>query len=403
MTETKSEVRDETEFKSIKIHDTQVMVFTDMEPDDMHGIYGACKMLPKCDRIYGFVVGEGNAPIKVRRMTRYCELLQKEKLLPLVQPKVILGLSSSKLFSRDGAEFNMQETKSDKEKQDVAAVMKQFKEDYMWFLNGTKNPVLWILKPPRELLALWVEAKSQGTVKDWFGNTTVVMYGSFNLRNILDRNDAEGSRKRIYEFLASFKQVYLYESFHATGSKNSIDASNMPALFKTLNESKSEYLAATSRLVRVWNECNLDNCNKACQGMLEKYKGSVEELSKNKADKTQYDRKLKAAKDIAANISSQMVLADQAMLMLHYYLVQSAAASAQPQGPPGGLVEKTFAIAAVPVTMTIDNDGYTVPVRIAADSQTKTNLYLYMSGAAEADDASWKFLEIIMRGNYVSP
>src|SRR5690349_24118120 len=150
----------------------EVILFTDLEPDDVMAI---AILLKFGVNIRYVVVGEGNANIKVSRMRRYCELFG-------MPSQVIQGFASNKLFAKDGCEF------SDLVVEEGVYNREQFMESISDFLEIAPNPVFICLKPPRELLDCFEELKHK------LGLITGLFYGGFNFRTLISENAENASK-----------------------------------------------------------------------------------------------------------------------------------------------------------------------------------------------------------------
>ncbi|AYV86502.1 MAG: hypothetical protein Sylvanvirus1_98 [Sylvanvirus sp.] len=212
-----------------------LMILTDLEPDDLIALLLIKDKLAQAKSIM-FVVGEGNAMLKAARMSVYVEMLE------LSNCSVIRGCSSDKEFEADGLELFSPEyiahvrSRKDEYKVDFTKILTFLKE---------KKPFVLSLKPPRELIHLW---KEDPTV---FHGIVMAGYMSFNIRCLFQQH----SHELVAEFLHSFQRVFFYETFLATGEKNSVDTvRSLPRCVK--------------KQIQLWNrhiqqECveTLNNCN----------------------------------------------------------------------------------------------------------------------------------------------
>jgi hypothetical protein len=314
-----------------------------MEPDDMLAIL--LFALSGKFVLHGVVVGEAKAAAKVTSMCRYLRLLRADKTTEhFVTDKVIVvqGTDSKADFPDVGKEFNddkqsteKQTTEGDTAEGKWPTVLDSSPSTYKTvlsaFLSNAQPASLVILKPPRELIRVWRD------ITKGLAEATLYMYGSFNIRCLLDRQRAKESRAEIIALLTAFKLTMVYESFQATGSLNSMTPTNMPTFFKAFQAHKHPVAAAIRKLIGLWNAFNLADCRDTCKALLAKHGGSEEAVLAS-TDGPQYKRNKKAADDIEPNKATQMVLAD------------SGLAACMCRGdPPKG-----------PFTMTIGEGAYTV-------------------------------------------
>lgn len=183
---------------------TSVWVETDLEPDDVLAI----RLKPLCHANW-YVVGEGNANTKYNRMKKYCQLLNNTSAI------IIYGMNSSKPFPNDGKEFDVLPN-------DIPSNINYL--DNFIALSKCKNPIMFSLKPMKELLHEF--AKNKDLIKSLVKNIELYLYGSFNIRSILTEH-----KGNVIELLQNFKKVCIYESFYATGEQNSINKLNFPILY----------------------------------------------------------------------------------------------------------------------------------------------------------------------------
>ena len=212
--------------KTIEAARQDVMVWTDLEPDDVIGIWVALALGGRGRiRLCGIVVGEGDVQRKVQRMEQYVRMLREAKLIDR-DPLIIAGIGTAHRFARDGAEFDKLSATVAPAVAPVAAVQAALE----LLVAVSDHPTLWLLKPPRELLAMHPAMASK-----LLAHCEVLAYGGFNFRSVLDRQRPDESRAALYAMLGACKRVVLYESFHATGQVNSATPATMPLMFKALD------------------------------------------------------------------------------------------------------------------------------------------------------------------------
>lgn len=131
------------------------------------------------------------------------------------------------------------------------------------YINLNKDrPTMIILKPFRELMKHYYychdanQSQKLEKLEKLLSQVTLWIYGSFNFRCILDSY----SNVQVEKVLKTFKNVYIYESFLATGEQNNINSVTMPKFFATYNleMQKSEYVQNLHRLIFNWNQCILE-------------------------------------------------------------------------------------------------------------------------------------------------
>lgn len=374
-----------------------VVALTDLEPDDVLALYVALRLAAKRVRLRALVVGEGtDVTIKVRRARKYLAALEAEGLLSrAADVRVVAGLASKERFAGEGKEWGLspQDAGHADEKGDGTLA-----ELWDTFYATAKRPVLWLLKPPRELLLLLASLSSfpssatdkddtnkdeVARCKERWARTEVLLYGGFNLRCVLSRSQPRESRAALATLLAAFKRVVLYESFHATGDQNNLSPDNAPSFFARLKAAVAArpngYLAALCRLVRQWNDSiaagSLDTCLELLAQHVPDPPKNRDELAErldkegdckgvsldgwDRAASAQFRRNAKCALQVRQAADSQMVLADQALLALQYGSAYSR-------------------VCPTPVHWTLNDAGYTVYEPCAA---TATNTFAFAHSA----------------------
>jgi hypothetical protein len=211
---------------------------TDLEPDDVMANY----FLNKFADINYSVVGEGSAKIKYARMTEYCKQLGSNAT-------VLCGQDSKKEFKNDGAEFsNLNVT-------NVSYDKNQYVETVKKYIENSNNPIIVFLKPPRELI------DNLETLKPYLSKATAYFYGGFNFRCIMWQYNKE----IILEMLNSFKSVQIYETFHATGSNNSLNQNDKEVYDAYFQNKNNAYIDTLTKLTNLWNTHLVADCVKTCE------------------------------------------------------------------------------------------------------------------------------------------
>lgn len=330
----------------------EIWLETDLEPDDLFAIYLLAKKqyAPKY-----IVVGEGKSITKCARMSRYISLLQEEKLLPKdYNCTIIKGIDSKNIFPDDGKEFkdlNLDNDGIDYLSHDFyPALVKKY-------ISESNNPIMVMLKPPRELVNCSEEIKSE------ISKVTSYWYGSFNFRSVW-------AHLHILEsLLKQFKSTYIYESYHATGSQNSMQPNNSPITWNNLRNSNSSYIKMLLLVVSFWNNYKTTNCKEICGNILKKLGISIDfneiadlttdqitklldEKNADLSDRDKLHRNIKIYKSTSSYPNEQMVLADMGLAIM--------------------IDKKLTEQYALPGNISFDKSGFTQFKEFAA-----SNVYLY--------------------------
>ncbi len=231
-----------------------VAIATDLEPDDVLAIALIFQEANKSYYQKGgrypiqlIVVGEGNTRIKKMRMEAMLS-----NLFPIpkgVKVKVVEGHSSlDNIFTYDGEELlTKRELESTPFVENSGKKAIQALTD---FLGRSERPLIVQLKPIQELLE--VDAAL-------FSNTTMLVYGSFNLRKtLLDEEIAKRGvdLQDLLDFLSShFKMVGVVESYGMIGDQPSIYHKNAwtREIADYITYSYSPFFQMFRQLVRNWN------------------------------------------------------------------------------------------------------------------------------------------------------
>ena len=186
------------------------MLLTDLEPDDMvaMGVLAA-----RLDSPSYLVVGEGSADLKGARALTYAKHLGWNETL------VVKGLPSDKAF--EGEEVLVEHSAS------LPKEVCSLKPDHF-----TQTDTFICLKPPRELCAHYMAAP------DDFRGKRLILYGSFNLRTIVEKEGWEAV-SWIFDESSPFREVILYESYKAIPDAPSTSANkdNCPEFWTALDGS----------------------------------------------------------------------------------------------------------------------------------------------------------------------
>lgn len=294
---------------------TYISIYTDLETDDIWAIYILAQIF-KFDHI---VVGEGNASIKQKRMELYIQLLKKEGL-DIADPIVVKGENSNKNFKYDGQEFE--------DLDNVKTTDYSFETVTKEYLTKYDEPILVILKPCRELIEF--AEKYQDLIK----KTKVYFYGGFNFRCLFRKYKPD----IVANFISSFKNAYIYESFHALGEFNSLNKCSKYIYNKFVKaQEKSEYINKIKIFNKLWNEdlkekC-VDVCNKlliennitqTCEAVFDillkntNPKKYVATLFTNIKQSEQFFRNFKTYKSINGHEDFQVVLADMCAVLAFF-------------------------------------------------------------------------------------
>ncbi len=280
---------------------------TDLEPDDLLAIFFLIKR--------GFypqfiVVGEGQAQIKSARMIRYLQLLKIDGLLPQdCSCQVIEGINSNHQFRADGHEFDQLELTQTTES---VSYQTHYVNCFQSYIKSTLEPIYVGLKPPRELILYKSELDHElSMIKGYF-------YGSFNFRSLNNNNDLQ----ILFSKMAS---VYLYESYYATGTENSMNQKLCPQIWSNLKQHQSTYIKTLMIAINLWNTHIKNDCEKRCHKLLKKlhlppidlYNShdcqEILDYLQHTDYQTQFQRSLQIISNITNNLDSQMVLADQCL------------------------------------------------------------------------------------------
>jgi hypothetical protein len=177
------------------------------------------------------------------------------------------------------------------------------------FLVQNNDTSIIALKPLRDLMKCYQNGLN-------FSNFKLYAYGSFNIRCLFN----DYSKNQVSYLFHSFKEVVLYESFHAIGGNNSIDINSHPGLFELISD-------GSTKLCEEWNNHIAFNCVLS----IKEYSGKINDYYTNhdrkldKLDEMTYNKlicttieKLNRKTKILMNVSKannkQIVLADHGLI-----------------------------------------------------------------------------------------
>lgn len=242
-----------------------LIVLTDFEPDDICALIMLLRHASTPARVL-IIVGEG----RIDKTPLVHALI--EQLAPTKTVRVVRGDASAKDYPADMG------TQLVRPNADGTALEQE--------LALAKNPLIVAIKPPHELYAL-ESAK--------LAHATLAMYGSFNFRCMFDP-EARTPERVAHWFNTTFKSVFLYESFLATGTSNSINGENAPELFAHIAREYPFLVGA----MRSWNRHIVIDCI---------------DTIKNSTDLTRIARNAKCIESVVrGGLETQMVLADMALV-----------------------------------------------------------------------------------------
>ena len=326
----------------------EVWLESDLEPDDVLALYVLAQR--------GFhpryiVVGEGVARTKERRMQQYLALL-RTVVDPALVTTILRGHDSDKVFADDGKEFSSPASSSSStdckdaicssDNKDsalsTATCLSTYAQSLQTYLTSTPAPLMVILKPPRELTQILKSADASngtGDRKDGGGASSVNfepkaaqllskcelwLYGGFNLRCLAAKKDTNSANDHNW-WLQRFARVWLYESFHATGQRNSIHDRTMPRLYGALRRvaKSSSYVSTLFRLIALWNRHIVAEAQADCRRLEERSDDGMAErqqpqLGNADGDELELQRSRKIVQTVGPFVESQMVLADFALV-----------------------------------------------------------------------------------------
>lgn len=221
---------------------------TDCEPDDLLALWLLRQRGFAFDTV---VVGESTDPGSKARQLR-------AGLHVSASTPVIIGLASDKVHPTDPALESAGAVSESEQRPDehLQAATEQDLSQYVGrllrYLSDVEEPVLVLLKPPRELMYIVSDPDRHGQLLTLLRQRALVyLYGSFNLRTLKCVDT-----QLLHALLQSFSTVYLFETFHCVGTRNSINRETMPELYKRwtdLQRCDDKPMRHLASWMRVWN------------------------------------------------------------------------------------------------------------------------------------------------------
>jgi len=264
---------------------TSLLIFTDLEPDDLCALTILFKQ-PKLPSVIDIIVGEGKcdktrlaqtlATVMSRPNVHIAESRRSDKDYPAALLACLDNTSKTRLsspFILDDASLLIRES------------------------LATKNPLVLALKPVTELYA-WPRAE--------LAHATLAMYGSFNFRATFGDEHRPADVETWLN--TSFKCVYVYESFLATGAQSSVNAENAPALFACI----AERYPFLTRAMRAWNSHIVLDCTETVDAAVKKLQDTIE-FDMRVINSIERNNKIIGAV-VRGGVDTQMVLADMALV-----------------------------------------------------------------------------------------
>ncbi|CAH6419328.1 Hypothetical protein HVR_LOCUS532 [uncultured virus] len=204
-----------------------VIVITDLEPDDIIAITLLLKRGNILPENLSFIV---SAWKDVNTKARYLRKLLTENFLNYANTKIYLGEASN---AKHVLPFAL----------GPEEIFPRYR-DLNWYNSFIIN-----LAPVRELIALFREDFC------FFRECSLAIYGSFNIRSVIWSDKIK--LKELYQLFDSFDEVIYYETFLATGEKNSISDKGLLDIIWTRYPFISE-------LIEWWNKSICKECEKNC-------------------------------------------------------------------------------------------------------------------------------------------
>lgn len=208
---------------------TELIITTDCEPDDIMAIWHLLRNNRSTKII--FIVGEANPVIQRKYLARWLyHWYELGDIADLSKISIALGIGSHRIVNDRLTAFDNWEdydlTRFDSELPDA--------------IDGV---TIIALKPIKDLMRIY-RADDQA-----FINTTIYLYGSFNL-NVLVRDNI-ASYSHIKNLLKSFHLVYLYNRHYAMPGISCGDSKNLPQYYQLVEY--DERFAPLKRALTLWN------------------------------------------------------------------------------------------------------------------------------------------------------
>ena len=312
----------------IKNVNKKLWIETDLEPDDVLAI----DILKKKNYdISVYVCGEGDIDNKMNRLLYYYKNIYTD-----FSDKFIKGIGSNK-------DFPEPYTEPINSKNIINNI--NYIDNLKEFI--IENNTIIIIKPPRELYQAYLNNREE--TKKIMSNINCYMYGSFNLRslNVNDLNDLK-------EFLLSFKNLYIFETYYAFGNDNTVNINNY-LNFHYLKKNKN-----FDEITKQWNEYCIKDCIDTCNSIINKNNKTIISLNNlpdeitanlNNNDKEKYNRNFKCYESIKIYNDNQFVMADVGLALCFNN-------------------NKYW----TPVNINFDNNGYTILTKT-----NKSNVYTVLN------------------------
>jgi hypothetical protein len=252
-------------FKSVSYDRRAIGVLTDLEPDDLL----ALATLPQAEF---YLVGEADPTLKWARMKRYAQLLFGSQ--GAEKSQVLAGMKSACLSPCEGREFDdglsipvdpvtpangksiSCDPLDDNYHRDLTYV-----EAALIQLNLASDPVLVLMKPPRELLALYT--KHCEDFKNVVYRTDLLAYGGSNFQTLFE--DGETSIQDMHDFLGSFRSVTVYDQAPRSPAQlvTPGDRLTLPMIHNVIAKAAERahpLWKAVEAAIRKWNREKLSKC-----------------------------------------------------------------------------------------------------------------------------------------------
>lgn len=254
------------------------LFFTDLEPDDIVSLMifiqqvSAQAALSANPIKLTFVVGEGDASIKVMRMNKLLKMYRQTGLLENVDINVIQGFSDAygtqKNFIKEGQELcsadEIAEVRGRGKSSNPEEVKSNALQAIEKFLTDNDNSLVISIKPMRELRAIY------GRDKVKLANHVLALTGSYNLRADCWSQDKSVEReleKGLVNLMQAFKNTYFYETYSTTAD-NSISDKHAPDYFKLLTQASDGLFGSLKQLIENWKTHLLSDDRKRLPAIL---------------------------------------------------------------------------------------------------------------------------------------